>query len=326
VTIINPPNSCLRSVDTRRDLLAVADLIEISFSNQIDQDGREYLRQIRRAARESSILRWVPGPSERVSFPLHGYVWEEDKRVVGNLTLTPNRWNGNWKYLIANVAVHPDFQQRGIGRQLTEKAIEHIRKHRVKSAWLQVRDDNLVAQHLYRSLGFSEQTRRATWISEAHSNTTQGKSENVHITGRTRMNWIEQRLWLEAAYPQNVAWYLMFNSHRFKPSVWRILAQFIDGKSMNHWAAHSNGELIGVATWEPGKTFADVLWLALNPEHEDQAIRALLPHVQRAMAYKHRPMIINYPGGRCLEAFEDADFKMQNTLIWMMLDLSGDPA
>ena len=65
-------------------------------------------------------------------------------RIVGNLSLIPFVRRGHVVYLIANVAVHPDYRRRGIARQLTQTALDYLRQRGVSSAWLQVRDDNPV--------------------------------------------------------------------------------------------------------------------------------------------------------------------------------------
>ena len=55
---------------------------------------------------------------------------------------------------ITNVAVHPDYRQQGIGRRLME-AIEAVCVTKgVKRMTLEVRVSNLVAQRLYRDLGY----------------------------------------------------------------------------------------------------------------------------------------------------------------------------
>jgi ribosomal-protein-alanine N-acetyltransferase len=55
---------------------------------------------------------------------------------------------------ITNVAVHPGFRQRGIGRQLM-LAIEQLAKERrAQRMTLEVRRSNAVAQGLYRQLGY----------------------------------------------------------------------------------------------------------------------------------------------------------------------------
>ena len=94
----------IRRLDYKRDLIAVASLIQICFSHQMDADGREYLRQVHEAARNGSFFRWVPGAGEMLAYPLDGYVWEENGTIVGNLTLLPFLDRGHWIYMIVNVA------------------------------------------------------------------------------------------------------------------------------------------------------------------------------------------------------------------------------
>ncbi|HEY8417705.1 MAG TPA: ribosomal protein S18-alanine N-acetyltransferase [Limnochordales bacterium] len=55
---------------------------------------------------------------------------------------------------ITNVAVHPDYRQRGIGRRLLEAAAELCRARSARRMTLEVRVSNLVAQRLYRDMGF----------------------------------------------------------------------------------------------------------------------------------------------------------------------------
>lgn len=123
--------SHIRKVNVRQDLLAIADLIEICFSTTLDDDGRDYLRNLRSAARNSFYLSWLQGASEHLSTPLYGFVWEELGRIVGNLSLIPLMRQGQVYYLIANVAVHPNYRRRGIGRQLTQTALDYLRQRSV---------------------------------------------------------------------------------------------------------------------------------------------------------------------------------------------------
>jgi ribosomal-protein-alanine N-acetyltransferase len=52
------------------------------------------------------------------------------------------------------VAVHPDYQGRGIGARLLVEAIEFFRMEKVKAITLNTQKDNTVSQHLYRHFGF----------------------------------------------------------------------------------------------------------------------------------------------------------------------------
>lgn len=57
---------------------------------------------------------------------------------------------------ISNVAVHPDFQDRGLGYFLVAKIIKKARQLRYKTVSLEVRVSNVKAQRLYSDLGFKE--------------------------------------------------------------------------------------------------------------------------------------------------------------------------
>ncbi len=314
----------IRLLDVRRDLLEVADLIELCFINNMDSEGRDYVRYIRRVAQNSSLIRWVPGAAERVSLPLHGYVWEEDGQIIGNLTLIPFFYRGHWLYLIANVGVHPDFRGQGIGRALTVRALEHIRDHHVHEAWLQVRDDNPIAINLYRSLGFVERVRRTTW--QGNSSPARDEKEppdsRIRIMPRQSGEWEVQSRWLELTYPPEVSWNLSFDWRRLRPGLVRALGAWINGELFQHWTARRNGEMVGSATWEGGRSLADMIWLCAQPESENETVYALLSHI-RKMRVTNRYLSVNYPAGHGRMGFERAGFTDLNTLIWMSMDFSG---
>ncbi len=55
---------------------------------------------------------------------------------------------------ILSIAVHPDFQGRGLGRLLLEAGLAHLAAARVPCVRLEVRPDNAPARHLYEQYGF----------------------------------------------------------------------------------------------------------------------------------------------------------------------------
>jgi ribosomal protein S18 acetylase RimI-like enzyme len=306
----------LRPLNVRTDLSAVADLIEMCFAHQMDSEGREYIRQLRRAADEVQRLRWLSAASEHSSIPLQGYIWEEEGRVVGNLTLIPFYWNRKWYYLIANVAVHPDFRQRGIARQLTERALEHIRERGIDAGWLQVRDDNPIAHNLYLSLGFVERARRSTWESTDPIPQNSRAQPNIQITPRIERDWPLQSAWLQANYPPEVAWNLPFDYKRLGPDLWRTILRVINGEDIYHWCARQSGELLGIVSWEPSHLHVDALWIATTSKWENAALNTLLPHVRHTI-HTGRSLVVNYPYGQAIGPFLDSGFRLHNTLIWM---------
>ncbi len=315
-TIAVSTTTHLRPLDVRRDLLAVADLIDICFASSMDSEGREYIQHIRRVANDALYMRWMPGAAEKVSVPMHGYVWIENGHLVGNLTLIPFLRHSKWFYMIANVAVHPDYRRQGIGRMLTERALQHIREHGAASAWLQVRDDNPVAYNMYLKLGFQERAWRSTWQSYPGMGLDPAPVGEIAVASISSHDWPQQRAWLEATYPPEVAWNLPFNVHHLSPSFWNSLLRTLNGTTLEQWGAYQYHHLIGSASWEPSPSHQDVLWVATDPAWEDKAIAALLPVVVNSIRHRHI-LSINYPAGRAEQAFTAAGFEKHNTLVWM---------
>lgn len=66
-----------------------------------------------------------------------------------------------------NIAVDPDFQRRGFGRQLLQHLIDELIKRNVLTLWLEVRASNLPAIALYEQLGFNQVSRRPNYYPTA---------------------------------------------------------------------------------------------------------------------------------------------------------------
>ncbi|HEB82345.1 MAG TPA: ribosomal-protein-alanine N-acetyltransferase [Gammaproteobacteria bacterium] len=57
---------------------------------------------------------------------------------------------------ILNICIHPDYQQKGLGRYLLHHLIDKCRQTDVDMLLLEVRRSNTAAQRLYQSEGFHE--------------------------------------------------------------------------------------------------------------------------------------------------------------------------
>ena len=55
---------------------------------------------------------------------------------------------------ILNVATHPEYRRRGLGRKIMEAIFYHARKNKITFITLEVRESNQAAIRLYESLGF----------------------------------------------------------------------------------------------------------------------------------------------------------------------------
>ncbi len=143
-----------RRLDPSSDLTPVASLIEEAFSDELDREGREVLHELRRLGHLGPLLWLLRQASPDFGEVLSGFVWEDDGQIVGNTSLNlTGPFPAQWR--ISNVAVLPSHRRRGIARCLLEEAIEYVRVRGGRAVSLQVRDDNVGALELYRSLGFT---------------------------------------------------------------------------------------------------------------------------------------------------------------------------
>ena len=315
------PSKNIRPFDVWRDLLPVADLIERGFADRLSREGEALVRKMRSSARDKRFKRWAVRAAGRVSMPLSGFVWEEDQDVLGNLSFIPFRSFWRNHYLIANVAVHPDYQRRGIGRALVQRALQDLDARELDGIWLQVEDINQTAVDLYLQAGFQERARRTTWILEPQRSQEIPPplyQQEAMIQNRPPRHWRLQKEWLEKTYPKTLRWYFPFEFWCMRGGFWGTLAQILlEGPSTRQWSAvQTTGELAGVLTWQASAGYADRLWLASPPERVDLALRTFFPTLTHLERFG-RPLRLNYPAGRAVPHLQQAGFTPLRTLIWM---------
>ncbi|MEI8132182.1 MAG: N-acetyltransferase [Leptolinea sp.] len=306
----------LRPLNPGRDLAAVADLIDLCFDFHMDEEGREYVRQIRRAA---NVQKSIFGMGQNIGsggVPMQGFVWEEDGKLVGNLTIIPFLRAGKWHFLIANVATNPLFRRRGIAREMTRCALQYIHEHNGVTTWLQVRDDNPAASQLYESLGFVEIARRTTYRTSVKPAAIPAPSSSVYLTSRRNSDWPSQAAWLKETYPPEIAWHIPLNIHKLEPGFWRSLMRLLGDETVLHWCARRKERLLGTASLETGSGSTDTLWLAFPTIPEEDALFSLLTRV-RSEAIAPRAIIVNFPCGVAEKCFRLAGFEKHMTLVWM---------
>jgi len=69
---------------------------------------------------------------------------------------------------ILTLAVLPECQRRGIGREIIGSMLEYARGQGVKSIFLEVRESNRAARRLYQAFGFSVISRRRNYYQSPH--------------------------------------------------------------------------------------------------------------------------------------------------------------
>jgi ribosomal protein S18 acetylase RimI-like enzyme len=145
----------IRPFDIGRDLRAVAELIAVAFSQELDGRGADALREMRMMSHFGGLLGVMNRSTGEFNDMLSGFVWVEQGRVVGNVTVQRGDKIGS-RWQIANVAVAPDYRGRGISHRLMDAALEHAVSCGGRWVVLQVYAANQVARHIYDTMGFKE--------------------------------------------------------------------------------------------------------------------------------------------------------------------------
>jgi ribosomal protein S18 acetylase RimI-like enzyme len=312
-------SSHVRPLNVLRDLPRVADLIELCFASNMDSEGQSYVRQMRRASRDVSFMRWANTAIESASLPLSGFVWEQEGRIVGNVSLVPFRHKGKRIFLIANVATHPDHRRRGIARVLTEQVVRQAYERGADELWLHVREDNPGAVQMYSDLGFVERARRKTWRLDKDARPSLTLSSHdlslSNVTRRYSYFWPQQFTWLNRLHPEELNWYRSLNWNSLKPGLWNSLYRLFIEFDLQQWAVQKNGKLQGVLAWMPSVRSTS-LWLACDPVADSESITSLLLSSHRDLGYR-QSLALEHPAGLQEDAFQAAGFTVSRTLIWM---------
>jgi ribosomal protein S18 acetylase RimI-like enzyme len=306
----------IRQFEPARDLNAVADLVELCFASTLDGEGHRYLRQMRAAARNPRLLQVASRLGDKTSFPMSGFIWEDNGILVGNLSLIPFQRGKQRRYLIANVAVHPDYRRRGIARALTYAALEELHRLGISAPWLQVRDDNPEALNLYLSMGFKERFRRTTWQTHGGKLFPRQPETGVKVVPLNASHRQIQQNWYRQSYPPEMEWHLPFKIRDLRPDLLGSLIRMFNGIFVRQWGAVRGGRLIGAITWQATDGGFNTVWLGVENDHAEAAAQTLLPFVVYRYA-RHRMVSLEFPAGRLVESIIEAGFHKHQTLIWM---------
>jgi ribosomal protein S18 acetylase RimI-like enzyme len=310
----------IRAFDVRTDLISVSDLVELCFADRLTPDGEALLRRMRSSARSRRFQEWAYTMAGQVSMPFTGYVWEEGGEIIGNLSLIPYHVSGKHYYMIANVAVHPDYQRKGIARSLVREALDFLSPRRLDGIWLQVDEGNQAAIDLYLRHDFKEVSRRTTWIlkpADIPREFLSWKVPGFSVEAHRATHWSQQRGWLEKNYPPEVRWHLPFRPEYLRGGLTGALARlFLLDPKITQWSVLAGNELIGVVSWQSSKTYADWLWIASSAETEGVLLDTFLPYWMGTPGHK-RPLRLNFPKRKTNLSLETHWFKPTRTLIWM---------
>lgn len=90
------------------------------------------------------------------------WVYESDGRIVGMIVA----WLLVDEAHIATISTHPDYRRKGIARNLLTHALRYMSREGAVTSFLEVRENNHVAQEMYRSFGYENSGRRKRYYKD----------------------------------------------------------------------------------------------------------------------------------------------------------------
>jgi ribosomal protein S18 acetylase RimI-like enzyme len=79
-------------------------------------------------------------------------------KIVGFITTIISKESNTGR--IQTLAIHPNYQRKGIGTELINHALKYFKKEGLKLARIDVKESNISAFELYKKLGFKEVARQ----------------------------------------------------------------------------------------------------------------------------------------------------------------------
>lgn len=327
-----------RLLDPGRDLGQVADLIEAAFGDDMDEEGRRILQEMRAMSRVGLVLGALCYASSELREAFGGYVWEEGGHVVGNVTLNPATPGGD-RWQISNVAVDAAYRRRGIARRLMALALADARRQGGTWALLQVRHDNEAALALYRGLGF-EALGGETFMAwqgplplPLEALADEEREPGLAVRPLRPVEWPAELDLARAATPPLLQWERPLRPHQFRrsslPGWWASLVRWLSGKEAHILGAFRGKALLARLHLRVDQRMGRAsLGVLVAPEARGQAERpllregfALLPRSGHLRAEARFPM----EQAAVREALEDLGFQHLRTLVHMRLDLTRQP-
>lgn len=226
----------LRPVNLRTDLRPLADLIELVFADSMEDGGRAAIQEMRYLSRMGYGLNIISRLNELALGISLGHVYVADGKLVGNVSIYPAGYPKDMgeSWIIANVGVHPDYQRRGIARQLVEASLNMIRERGGNRAILQTNYDNFGAQRLYERMGFHYERAWTTWRRSSFIKSPSPLKHDFHITRLRSSEWQSEFLLAQQVRSNQqggLGWLMPLHQKYFRIPFWK---QILDFFSLNN--------------------------------------------------------------------------------------------
>jgi ribosomal protein S18 acetylase RimI-like enzyme len=320
----------LRPVNLRTDLRPLADLIEIVFADAMDEGGRAAIREMRYLSHMGYGLNLISRLNDLALGMSLGHVYIADGKLVGNVSIYPAGYPKGMgsAWIIANVGVHPDYQRRGIARQLLEASLDMIRERRGKHAILQVNYDNMGAQRLYAGLGFVYERAWRTWRRSSFIKQPPPTSYTHHITRLRTSEWQSEYRLAQRTRPNQrggLGWLTPLHKSYFYTPWWKRLSDVFAMRNIEKLIIRDDvqGDLVASMWLESAMNTTSLRTRLLIDVDEQQRsyADALLNNVLRRFA--RSTVLMEHPSDdtQVNDLLTSYEFKVMRDLWHMRLDL-----
>jgi ribosomal protein S18 acetylase RimI-like enzyme len=314
-----------RPINLNKGIPQVMELLRVAFGKSLDAEGRRWLNGYTSLHQPAFLWRLNPGAS-RLST---GYVWEADGRIVGNVTLLNTEVDK--RYLVVNVAVHPDYRRQGIARTLMETVLDLVQARQGRQVVLQVVKDNTAAINLYESMHFSTVGHMSNWYAyPSRLRTIPGAAHGrpgPYIRELYRHEWRAAYELDRICLHPDLNWPDPLLPDAYKSGLWRRLLDFFNGRRSETWVTTGNhNRLTGLVSILSEWGRAHQLSIRVHPAWRGQLERPLLAKALRRLRYlPRRNLRLNHSDDDPVmnQLLREANFRLRRTLTHMRLDLGA---
>ena len=320
----------IRPVNLRTDLAGIAELLEVCFGTTMDEAGRATIREYRWVSQSGSLTLLFAGLNRLLGGLEQGFVWIEEEHLVGNVSVSAANLPRSlgMGYVIANVAIHPDYRRRGLAQAMMTASLDLIRNKGGDFAVLQVDANNEVARRLYARLGFREERTFIRWQRSSYLRPPQLLRGTPDVSLRQPYEWqseYELALLVRPNEQGGLGWLRPTHPDQYRPSLWRGLTGWATGNNEEHWIVRDGDGQKIVAALRVNTSFgaADKLELLVHPSRQGQLEEPLINYVLRRLdGYRH-PVTMEHPADDQVTTslLERYSFESRNKLVHMRYDL-----
>ena len=310
----------IRAINTKTDLPALADLLEIAFTEKMDSNGRAAIQQMRDMGRFGVLNRlFAPSLAKGVH---RSFVWVENGRLLGNISLYSEKFPFQHKqaWILANIAVLPQHRNKGIATQLILTALNALKSKGVSEIFLQVDEENKTARQLYQKLGFIEDNAFGIWIRRRNSRIPHQKinyEEVVRSSAVFREKELQLAQKIRPVERGGIGWLRPLERREFIAGFRGLISNLISGCIRERRVLIEPGDAVKAAIWLDQRIHGPiVLTLLHETDLPPVKIKPLICWALRR--YPFRNFILEHPMTSNIDSvLQELDFRNTRTVVNM---------